>query len=263
MNIAIVTPASAHSRSGNRNTAARWAKLLRELGHRVTVEVDWDGRDTDVMIALHAAKSHASIARFAERAPPRPLIVALTGTDLYRDIAVSAEAQKSLALATRLIVLQELGAAALEPPYRSKVHVVYQSARKVPRPPHLASCFEVLVSGHLRPEKDPFRAAAALRHVPPESRLRVTHIGAALTRKMAAEAKAWSARESRYTWMGEVPQGRALRMLARSRILVVSSKLEGGANVISEALANRVPVIASRIPGNVGMLGTQYRGYYD
>lgn len=262
MRIAIITPAAAHARSGNRNTASRWAKLLRELGHRVTVERDWSGGDADVMIALHAKKSHGSIARFAGRAAGRPLIVALTGTDLYRDILSDDDARDSLRLATRFIVLQELGAAALAAPLRPKVHVVYQSARKVPRQPHLASCFEVLVSGHLRIEKDPFRAAAALRHLSPESRIRVTHIGAALSREMAAEARTWMAREPRYTWLGEVPHWRSLRMLARSRLLVMSSRLEGGANVVSEALVNGVPVVASRIPGNVGMLGAKYPGYY-
>jgi len=38
--------------------------------------------------------------------------------------------------------------------------------------------------------------------------------------------------------------------------------MEGGANVICEATAAGVPVIASRISGNVGMLGPGYPGYY-
>jgi hypothetical protein len=43
--------------------------------------------------------------------PRRGLAVVLTGTDLYRDIATDAAAQRSLALAQALVVLQELGAA--------------------------------------------------------------------------------------------------------------------------------------------------------
>jgi glycosyltransferase involved in cell wall biosynthesis len=43
---------------------------------------------------------------------------------------------------------------------------------------------------------------------------------------------------------------------------VVSSRLEGGANVVSEAIVLGVPVLASRIPGNVGLLGRGYAGYY-
>ena len=260
--ISIVTPAAMHARSGNRTTAARWSRLLRELGHEVVVEQQWRGGDADIMIALHARKSHESIARFSTTFPGRPLIVALTGTDLYRDIDADRDAQESLALATRLIVLQELGVKALPTALRGKARVVYQSARAVPRPARLASCFEVSVSGHLRDEKDPFRTAAALRFLPPESRIRVTHFGAALSREFAREARGWMARERRYLWLGEVAQWRALRLLGRSRVTVVSSRMEGGANVVSEAFANRVPVLASRIPGNVGMLGARYPGYF-
>lgn len=237
--------------------------MLASLGHRVCVEQRWSGRPADLMIALHARRSHASIRDFASACPDRPLVVALTGTDLYRDIQADADARASLELATRFIVLQELGARPLPARLRDKVRVVYQSAlppASLPRP--LASCFEVVVSGHLREEKDPFRAAAALAHLPPDSRIRVTQIGGALTPDMAAQAQDWMAREPRYRWLGELSHGRAMRMLARARVMVISSRMEGGANVVSEALAMRVPVIASRVAGNVGMLGTPYPGYY-
>ena len=38
--------------------------------------------------------------------------------------------------------------------------------------------------------------------------------------------------------------------------------MEGGAHVVSEAIATGVPVIASAIPGNIGLLGEDYPGYY-
>ena len=66
----------------------------------------------------------------------------------------------------------------------------------------------------------------------------------------------------RYLWLGEVPRWKARRLLARSRLLAQTSVMEGGANVVSEALASGVPVVASHIPGNVGMLGGDYPGYY-
>jgi putative glycosyltransferase (TIGR04348 family) len=262
LKIVIVTPAAARSRSGNRNTAWRWAGFLRELGHTVELAQSWSGTNADLMIALHARRSHTSIAAYAEAFPDRPLIVALTGTDLYRDIKVDASAQESLELATRLVVLQELGVKELPPRLRPRVRTIYQSARAVLPPAPLASCFEVVVSGHLREEKDPFRAAAALAHLPPTSRVRVTHIGGALTPAFAAEARAWMAREPRYRWLGELPRWKALRVLARSRVMILSSRMEGGANVVSEALAAGVPVIAARVRGNVGMLGASYSGYY-
>jgi putative glycosyltransferase (TIGR04348 family) len=262
MKIALITPAARGSRYGNRGTAERWAGMLRELGHRVSIQQDWDGTPTDLMLALHARRSHASIRNFAVCCPDLPLILALTGTDLYRDIRSDPEAQASLQLATRMIVLQEMGLRELSPPLRRKTHVVYQSAVSVRRMPPLSSCFEVIVSGHLREEKDPFRAAAALAHLPPQSRIRVTHIGGAMSKAMATEAQAWMQREPRYRWLGEVSRGKSLRLLARARLMVVSSRMEGGANVVSEALVNNVPVIASRISGNIGMLGADYAGYY-
>jgi putative glycosyltransferase (TIGR04348 family) len=257
-----VTPAAPRARTGNRNTAARWAAFLRGAGHRVTIEQQWSGESADLMIALHARRSAESIRRYAASFPMRPLVVALTGTDLYRDIETDRDAQASLQLATKLVTLQEMGADAVPPALRDKVHVVYQSARTIARPPPLASSFEIVVSGHLREEKDPFRAAAALAHLPAASRIRVTHIGGAMSADMGAQAREWMAREPRYRWMGERPHWRALRLLGRSRVMVISSRMEGGANVVSEALALGVPVIASDVPGNVGMLGRGYPGYF-
>ena len=258
----IVTPAGARSRYGNRNTAARWATLLRSLGHRVTIQVAWNGDAADVMIALHARRSHDSIRRFAEHFPDRPLIVALTGTDLYRDIRVDADARESMRLATRMIVLQEMGLKELSPALRRKTRVIYQSTQPVARRPPLKSCFEITVSGHLREEKDPFRAAAALAWLPAASRIRLSHLGGAMSPDMAVAAREWTDREPRYRWLGELTHGKALGMLARSRLMIISSRMEGGANIVSEALAAGVPIIASRIPGNIGMLGTDYAGYY-
>ncbi len=236
--------------------------MLRELGHTVSIQVDWDGAPTDLMLALHARRSHASIRNYVMCYPDQPVILALTGTDLYRDIRTDAEAQSSMQLATRMIVLQEMGLQELTSALRRKTRVVVQSAQVVQRPPPLKSCFEVVVSGHLRDEKDPFRAAAALAHLPDESRIRITHIGGAMSSEMAQQAKNWMTRDKRYHWLGEVTHGKALRLLARSRLMVISSRMEGGANVVSEALANNVPVIASRISGNIGLLGRDYAGYY-
>src|SRR5687767_10439736 len=90
MRISIVMPPGTARRTGNHHTAQRWAGFLRKSGHRVVVEEEWDGSAADALIALHARKSAASVGRFHHVHRERPLIVALTGTDLYRDIETSA-----------------------------------------------------------------------------------------------------------------------------------------------------------------------------
>jgi len=262
MKIALITPAAATSRYGNRNTAVRWAELLRVLGHQVHVQERWNGRSVDLMLALHARRSHDSVVRFAERHPDRPLILALTGTDLYRDIREDANAQESMELATRMIVLQDMGLRELPVRLQRKTAVIYQSCERIPRQAPIRSCFEVIVSGHLRAEKDPFRGVAALALLPEKSRIRITQIGGARETALAAEARRWMKREPRYCWLGELSRASALTTLARGRVMLISSLMEGGANVVSEALMAGIPVVASRIPGNVGMLGKDYRGYY-
>ncbi|MGI8540278.1 MAG: selenoneine biosynthesis selenosugar synthase SenB [Rubrobacteraceae bacterium] len=262
MNILLTTPAAPGSRHGNRATAERWTAFFRRMGHSVSVEEEWTDGDADMMVALHARRSHPSIRRFAAAHPNRPLIVAFTGTDLYRDIHTDGDAQKSLELATRLVVLQEAGILELDPRLQRKTSVVRQSAESFRREEPDADAFEVCVVGHLRDEKDPFRAAVAADLLPTESRIRVVHLGGAREELFASKARSHMADNPRYRWLGEVSHERVREILARTRLLVQSSFMEGGANAVSEALAGGVPVIASHIPGNVGMLGEDYPAYF-
>ncbi len=225
---------------------------------------DWDGAPATVMIALHAWRSAGSITRFKAACPERALIVALTGTDLYHYLAAEPETtRRSLDLADRLIGLHDLAAEALPEALRGKLRVVHQSARgRAMREPAQADVFEVLVVGHLRTEKDPFRAAVAVRNLPAASRIRVVHMGAAHDPVWAEAARTEMAQNPRYAWLGDLPPARVRRLMARARLMVLSSHMEGGANVISEALVSGLPVIASRIAGSVGLLGPDYPGYY-
>jgi putative glycosyltransferase (TIGR04348 family) len=263
MNICLVTPAPPGSLKGNRVTAERWGGLLRELGHHVEIAVEYRDQDCDLLIALHAFKSYSSIRRFRNVRPSDALVVGLTGTDLYRDIHTRPSAVESLVLATRLVLLQPLGRAVLPAAVQEKARVIYQSVR----PPHLkdpiqGDAFDVCVMGHLRPVKDPLRTALAARLLPAVSRIQVLHVGGALSEELAEDARAEEAQNRRYHWLGELPQGEALGVLSRCRLLSLTSESEGGANVISEAVALGVPVVASRIAGSIGLLGDDYPGYF-
>lgn len=262
MNVCLVTPAPPRSHNGNRVTALRWAGILRGLGHAVEVTEAYDGCAADLLVALHARRSAASVARFRAERPQARLVLALTGTDVYRDLDDSAQARRSVELADRLVVLQPLAAGRLPAPLRDRVRVIYQSVPSIPPVAPAADGFQVAVLAHLRRVKDPFRAAEAVRLLPAASAVRVVHLGAPLEGGMAGRARAETDANPRYRWLGEAPREEALRVLAASRLLVLTSELEGGANVVSEALAAGVPVLSSRIDGSVGLLGPDYPGYF-
>jgi putative glycosyltransferase (TIGR04348 family) len=263
LRIGLVTPAPPGSTGGNRVTALRWARILRGLGHRVRVTQRYAGEALDLLVALHARKSAESVAAFARDHPRAPIVVTLTGTDVYHDLGRSAAARRSLALATRIVALQPLAGRELPASLRAKVRVVHQSARRPSRPARRRSdIFEVAVLAHLRAVKDPLRAARAARLLPAGSRIRILHLGAPLDPRLARQARREAAGNPRYRWLGERPRGQALRILARCRLLVLTSRLEGGANAVSEAVVCGVPVISSRIAGSVGLLGSDYPGYF-
>ena len=265
MKILIVSPESTAVPLGNSVTAARWEGILRTFDHDVGIRNSWSGEECDLLIALHAHRSADTIQKFRSVHPNRPLIVALTGTDVYRDLPNSSAAKRSLDLAARIIVLQECAVEELDESVREKTNVIYQSA--VPpsescEPPS-GEFFDVCVLSHLRTVKDAMRAAYAARLMPPSSRLRLRHAGRALEPHLETEAREEEQTNSRYQWLGEQSHDAAMRLLVSSRLLVVSSSMEGGANVIAEAVVCGIPVVCSNIPGNIGMLGSGYPGYFD
>lgn len=239
----------------------------------------YEGESYDVMVALHARRSHDALARYRRERPNQPLVLCLTGTDLYQDLQTSPQARESLEMADRIVVLQPKAVEELEPHLHAKVRVIYQSiampwldgatpgggVARNNRTGRRAGVerFDVVVIGHLREVKDPFRAALAARLLPGSSRIRVTQIGGELEDGFADQARAEMAANPRYRWVGETPRWRVFRMLAQSQLMVLSSRLEGGANVLSEAIVAHVPALASRIAGSIGLLGEDYPGYFD
>ena len=277
MRIGIVTPAPPDSRYGNRITALRWAKILRRLGNRVSILETYDEKQYDLLIALHARKSHRAVINYRRQSPDGPIVVALTGTDVYRDIRTNHSARKSLDIANMIVVLQPKAIEELWQRWRNKTRVIYQSvedqnvgagrlakarASKSEASERSNGTFDVCVIGHLRAVKDPFRTAMAARSLPGSSKIRVLQVGGAMTAAMAKRASNEMCTNKRYHWLGEQPRSRVRQILEKSRLCVLSSRLEGGANVLSEAIVASVPVLASRIDGNIGILGLDYPGYF-
>lgn len=264
MRIALVTPAPPRSRAGNRATAARWAKILRDLGHRVDVSVAYPGHDCDLMIALHAWRSAEAVRAFRAQFPRKPLVLALTGTDLYHFINTHPQTTlESIGLADRLVGLHDEVARVLPAESRDRLRIIYQSSRSgLKRQNSSRRYFDICVAGHLRHEKDPLRAALAVRNLPADSRVRVLHFGKAHNQEFARAAELEEASNPRYRWFGEVPRWQLNRIYARARLMIISSRMEGGANVVSEAVSAGLPVLASYIDGNVGLLGRNYPGYF-
>ena len=264
MKISLVTPAGKKSRAGNRTTAVRWARILRDLGHRVSIAEQDDGDDADMMVAVHAWRSHQSIKTFSDNHPDRPLVVLLAGTDIYAfQHSHPEDTLDSMERATALVCLHDLVHQATPKKFGKKLNVIYQSAPPLssPRRPSQRT-FDVCVIGHLRDEKDSLRAAYAARLAAPESKLRILHLGKAHNDEWAQATAKEVKNNARFQSLGEVPGWRVRRQFATSHAMVMSSVMEGGANVVSEAIAAGLPVIASHIDGNIGLLGEDYEGYY-
>ena len=260
--IVLISPAAADANNGNWHTAYRWAKFLS--GHcDIAIKQGWDSTDTDAvaMIALHARRSAESIHAWAAMRPGTPLIVVLTGTDLYRDIQGDASARQSLDMATHLVVLQDAGVAELPANVQGKTRVIYQSAPRLKPASKPTQRFTAVMVGHLRDEKDPltFMKAAALCH---SKHIYFEQIGDGLDTALASAATR-AAKQPNYRWLGGLARAETRQRIKRAHVLVNSSIMEGGAHVILEAVQSGTPVLASRISGNMGMLGADYAGYFD
>lgn len=257
-----MTPAPASANNGNWQTVRRWAQLLRPA-YRVAITERWAAGDEALMIALHARRSADSVAAWRAAHPCRPLVLVLTGTDLYRDIAIDPRAQRSLALADTLVVLNELGAQGLPELHRTKARVVLQSCAARHPQPRTQRHLRALMVGHLRDEKDPRTYWRAARRLAARADILLDHVGAALDPALGAEAAACAAALPKFRWLGGLPHGAVRRRIQAAHVLVHASRIEGGAHVVIEAIRSGTPVLASCIAGNLGLLGGDYEGLFE
>lgn len=274
--IVIVSPALAAANNGNWQTAQRWQQMLSKQFHCRIVQ-SWPDKfanQDEVMLALHARKSAGSIAAWYAAKGASKLAVVLTGTDLYRDIQTDAAAQASLAMASKIIVLQSRAPLALPAQHQAKATVIFQSTTMQPTVGKTGQHLRALMVGHLRDEKSPetlFIAARLLASGGAKndasdaaaSSIYIDHIGEPLDAALGKAAEATAAASPQYRWLGGVAHTATRRQIGRAHVLIHASKMEGGAHVIMEAACSGTPVLASRIDGNVGMLGEDYAGYFE
>ena len=262
LHIEIVTPAPPGTLHGNRITALRWQQFLLRLNFQSTVTERWSGKSCDVLIALHGLRSYDSIQCFKKAHSDHPIILIMTGTDIYRDLKNSKKVIQSMEMADAIVVLQPEAIDSLPKQFHHKVRVIYQSVKKLSRKVPPKRHFLASIIGHLRAEKDPLCAAESLRLLPQDSKIQLVQLGKAMSPEFKKQAISIEKNIDRYRWLGQLSHSKTLQWLSRSHVMVISSIMEGGAHVVSEAIAIGIPVIASDIPGNRGLLGNSYPAYY-
>jgi len=266
MRIQLICTAPPKTVYGNRVSATRWSKLFRALGNSVENAQHYGGTICDLLIAMHAFRCADAVIQFRQRHPDKHSILALTGTDIYQDIRKSAKVREALKIADRLVTFQPLSVEEVPEELRSKVRLIYQAAERTPDAPKPdRNAFVVAVVGHLRDVKDPMRAAMASRKLPKTSKIRVVQAGDSdeSGSDLVHRARVEAGKNPRYRYLGSIPRWKVRQLIASSHLLVISSKIEGGANVIAEAAVDYVPMLATRIPGNVGLLGDDFPGYFE
>lgn len=262
--LVIVSPALRDANNGNWQTARRWQRHLAGVARARIVKAwpDAQAAGDAAMIALHARRSAESIAAWAGAQPGAGLAVVLTGTDLYRDIVTNAAARRSLELAQALVVLQECAPRSLPAAVRAKARVIFQSTPARPLLAKSTHRLRAVMVGHLREEKSPQTLFAAARLLAGRDDIRIDHIGDPLEPALGEAARATMAVVPNYRWLGGLGHEAVRRRIQRAHLLIHASRIEGGAHVVMEAAASGTPVLASRIDGNVGMLGADYAGYF-
>ena len=252
---------------GNRTTALRWARVLRQAGWRVVRDSPRGTACPDLILALHARKSRQAVRALCAAHPGARLVVAATGTDLYLDLPGggddAAVALAGFAAADRIIVLQELGKLALPGDLRPRARVVHQGTPRVEKPARAAGApLQAVMLAGVRAVKDPLTVVRALAGIHTAD-LRLDHHGPVLDEGLAAELEQASDRGGPYRFRGSLSRRDALCALARADLLVSPSLQEGGANVVTEAFATGTAVLAARSDGAVGLLGDDHPGLFE
>ncbi|MBT6399646.1 glycosyltransferase [Akkermansiaceae bacterium] len=265
MKVCVASPYPLSELKGNSVTTDRIVAMLNEGGVEARGSYGNDGEPADILITLHAIKGAPAVFDFKKKTPNGRVIILLTGTDIYQGLAEGSQiGGDALQVADRIVVPQEAALRKLPEKVRGKTVVIRPSLDPIAvKATSSQSPFVISVVGHLRPVKRPFLTIETLAQHPEWSDLEVWQIGQALDAEMRKTAEFWMEEDKRYRWCGGLPREESLALCAKSSLTINSSILEGGANAVLEAMTMGVPVLASRIEGNVGLMGDDYPGYFE
>jgi len=291
IDVRILTPFGAASGMGNWRTAQRYAQMLRASGISASIfephqieEACADSGGRLVAIALNAKRSSEEIDRFV--ACGIPVLVVLTGTDLYQALLPTAAGQPNYELtqaallkANHVLTLQSQAqkeVLARWPQLKGRVHCIMQTAsprqQHAPRITSGSKTVRFLIAAHIRSEKDPVTAFLAFHRAFPQGwaiqpdgkkvPVRLIHVGGHKDKLLAHKLIQLGSQHPGILLEGPLSHAQTLRLMTRVHALIQPSISEGGALVVPEAIACRLPVIASDIAAHRGQLGDQYPGLF-
>ena len=263
MNILILYPDNKNVITGNLCSALQYQKILQGLGYSVEVDFKYTGQRAEVLIAINAAKKNSEIIEFKARNSNAKIVSVLSGTDIYPDPL--EKTIESMKLSNALVALQPDGLLKVPECYREKTFLIYQSVESiinVSNPMNHISEFRVTLIANIRSVKDPLVAPYACKHLPVSSKIKIVHIGYCLEKDLGDILIKENENNKRYNWMGGLNELETRKILSQSNVLLITSKNEGAGRVVGEAIELEIPIISTRNPGVLGVLGDDYKGYY-
>lgn len=263
VDVLIHSPYPRQRSQGNAVSVRRMAAMLASGGLAVAVHERGDAPvRAKCLIALNARKSAAEIFDFHRRQPECPVVALLTGTDVnHPDMLDAGSATRgALGLCDAIVSLHDGFSHRIPESLLEKTTVIHPSVVLPPGACHRPEePWSVVVAGNFRAEKNPALMLEAVRRM---SDTGVHFHAFGLGGDYQAELEQTAAAYPRFHFHGVREHGEVLEKMQTSRVLLNTSTEEGGANAICEAIAIGLPVIATRIAGNTGMLGSGYEGLF-